>query len=153
MTDEQIQRWAAAYIEFELAQLKDQQQRSKLDLSGDLRAARQRQTPGSIQRKMFEHPLWWAIDDFMIDHKPAEDCWRAILEILKRAPPGEVLAVLAAGPLEDLINYHGPEFIDRIEVQARSDRAFRELLGGVWMSSTAEVWARLEKARKDPNET
>ena len=102
------------------------------------------------ERHAFDgHPLFWAAERFMEpgDSAPAEDCWQAILEILSRQPSDTVIGVLAAGPLEDLIHHAGPEFIERIEVQARRDPAFRHLLGCVWMSSSPEVWARVEAAR------
>ncbi|TPG44774.1 hypothetical protein EAH75_10595, partial [Rhodanobacter glycinis] len=70
-------------------------------------------------RALDGHPLFWAAERFMFpgDTASAEDCWATILEILARNPPEPILAVLAAGPLEDLIHYVGPEFIDRIELQ------------------------------------
>jgi len=55
--------------------------------------------------------------------------------------------MLAAGPLEVLIEYHGPNFIDRIEERAKSDAAFREVLWGVWPSSSSPVASRVEAAR------
>lgn len=58
-----------------------------------------------------------------------------------------MIGILAAGPLEDLIHAWGPAFIDRIEVQAHRDLAFRHLLGGVWRSSSEEIWKRIEVAR------
>jgi hypothetical protein len=54
-----------------------------------------------------------------------------------------VLGALAAGELEDLIEYHGPAFIERIEQEAARDPRFRCLLCGVWRSSTPQVWARV----------
>jgi hypothetical protein len=95
------------------------------------------------------HPLFWAAERFMLpgDSANAEDCWATILEILSRNPPEWVIGVLAAGPLEDLIDASGPEFIDRIELQARRDPAFRHLLGGVWPSSTSSILSRVEAAR------
>jgi hypothetical protein len=77
----------------------------------------------------------------------AEQAWLAILEVLSRSPSQEVIGILAAGPLEDLVEDWGIEFVDRIEHEARRNSAFRYLLGGVWQSSTLEVWSRIEKAR------
>ncbi|KAB7768787.1 DUF6869 domain-containing protein [Xanthomonas maliensis] len=100
-------------------------------------------------RSLDGHPLFWAAERFMFpgDSASVEDCWAAILEVLSRNPPELVVGVLAAGPLEDLIDRYGPEFIERIELQARRDPAFRHLLGGVWTSSTPSIWARVEAAR------
>ena len=100
-------------------------------------------------RSLDGHPLFWAAERFMLpsDEASAEDCWAAILEILSCNPPDSVIGVLAAGPLEDLIEYAGPDFIERIELNARRDPKFRHLLGGVWASSTPSIWARVEAAR------
>jgi hypothetical protein len=76
-----------------------------------------------------------------------DTAWGLILAILERDQSSRVVGMLAAGPLEDLIEYHGPQFIDRIELRARQDPAFRHLLGGVWESSSPQVWARVETAR------
>jgi hypothetical protein len=123
MTRDEISAWATAYIEAE-----------------------------KIPKITVNHPLWWAIEQFMPVGATVspEDCWLAILEVLSRNPPQEVLGVLAAGPLEDLIRFHGPKFIDQIEAESRRNPAFRWLLGGVWRGSTPEVWARVEKARGEP---
>jgi len=97
-----------------------------------------------------EDPNWWAIERFMeIDQRDqAEASWIAILRVLARKPSDQVLSVLAAGPLEDLIHYWGPAFIDRIEDAARRDAMFRSLLEGVWQSSTPEVWNRVTAFRR-----
>ena len=121
MTQEEIERWATAYIE-----------------------------ASQIQKIGTDHPLWWAIEQFMGvgDYQPtADERWKTIIEILRRDPPRSMIGNLAAGPLEDLIHGHGPEVIERIEIEARRDPAFRYLLGGVWESSTPEIWDRVRKAR------
>lgn len=97
------------------------------------------------------HPLFWAAEKFFeLNDRDPELCWKAILTILSRKPSTKVIGSLAAGPLEDLIQYHGPEFIDRIEEEARKNPDFRHLLGGVWESSSPAVWARIEEARGQP---
>jgi hypothetical protein len=96
------------------------------------------------------NPLWWAVEKFMMpatDSVTPEDCWAGILEVLARDPPESVKGILAAGALEDLIDQHGPKFIERIEAESKRNPAFRHLLGGVWESSTPEVWARVEKVQ------
>lgn len=42
------------------------------------------------------------------------------------------LCNVGAGPLEDLVHYHGAAFIDRIERAARNDTNFRVALSCVW---------------------
>jgi hypothetical protein len=77
-----------------------------------------------------------------------ETAWLAIVELSRQALTDEQIAVLAAGPLEDLLAYHGDAFIERVEKEARVYRAFRHLLGGVWRNSIPEtVWRRVEKIR------
>ncbi len=98
------------------------------------------------------HPLWWAVERFMEiiggeELSGAEDSWATILRIVELDPPDEVTEVLAAGPLEHLIEYYGPSFIDRIESEARRNADFRDLLGGVWKSGSDEIWARIEACR------
>jgi len=120
MPPNEIAAWASAYVEAQMLQ----------DIPGD-------------------HPLWWAIERFMLVDTSTlpEDCWAAILEILSRNPPQEVIGVLAAGPLEDLIRCHGPAFIERIETESRRNKVFRHLLGGVWQNTSPEIWARIQKSR------
>lgn len=63
--------------------------------------------------------------------------------------PGEfAFANLAAGPLEDLLVFHGEEVIDKVEEEARSNSAFDELLGGVWLGRmNVRVAERVARAR------
>ena len=74
--------------------------------------------------------------------------WQFILEVYKRDLPDKVVAVLAAGPLEDLLAKRGVDFIDRVEELARKDPKFNQLLGGVWRNAmTDEVWQRVQAIR------
>ena len=96
------------------------------------------------------HPLFWAINQFFeLEDDHPEICWEVILEVLHREPSQRVLGVLAAGPLEDLIDKHGPEYIEKIEKEAKVNPTFMHLLGGVWESGTPEVWNRVLKARRN----
>lgn len=94
------------------------------------------------------HPLWWAIGRFfeLMECNP-ELCWQALVEISRRNPPSNVIANAGAGPLEDLIDGHGDQFIDRIELEARRSRVFREMLAVVWQSGSDEVWSQVIKFR------
>jgi hypothetical protein len=80
-----------------------------------------------------------------------EIAWEAILRLLQRPLTDEQFSMLAAGPMEDLLCYHGAEVIERVEARAATDPKFRELLGGVWQRSTpADVWGRVETVRGEP---
>lgn len=75
-----------------------------------------------------------------------EGLWLFVQTIYPRPMTDRLFAILAAGPLEDLIVHHGPEFIDRIEIEARQNPRFRDLLGGVWGSSApGDVWPRIQR--------
>ena len=74
--------------------------------------------------------------------------WQAILQILERELTVDQIGVLAAGPLEDLLALHGPEFIDRVEREAPLNPRFHHLLGSVWKNRILpEIWERIQKAR------
>jgi hypothetical protein len=86
---------------------------------------------------------------------PAYECdpeilWLFVQNTYKRDLPERLVAILAAGPVEELLAYHGAQFIDRIEQEARRNTDFMHLLGGVWRNAiTKEVWGRIEKCRGD----
>jgi hypothetical protein len=78
-----------------------------------------------------------------------EAVWEAILRIMKHELSITQVALLAAGPVEDLLVLHGPKFIDRVEAEARRNEAFARMLGGVWERDMPwPVWRRVEAARK-----
>lgn len=93
---------------------------------------------------------WWAVEQ-VIDwglERQGEQLWQFITAAYKRDLSDKVFGCLAAGPLEDLLGQHGPEFIERVETLARKDPKFNYLLGGVWRNSmTDEIWQRVQAAR------
>jgi|SRR3569833_140346 len=79
-----------------------------------------------------------------------EIAWPAIVQISEQKLTDEQKALLAAGPLETLLAWHGAAFIDQIEQQAQRSTSFRHLLGGVWQRDISpEIWNRVEKARSE----
>jgi hypothetical protein len=93
---------------------------------------------------------WWAVSEVMdwALEGDGDRLWQFILEIYKRDLSDNIIAVLAAGPLEDLLAKRGVDFIDRIEELARKDPKFNYLLGGVWRNTmTDEVWQRVQAIR------
>ena len=64
---------------------------------------------------------------------PARLAWDVVVEILRRAPDDR-LDVYAAGPLEDLVRFHGVELVDVIEREAARDERFRWALGCIWLT-------------------
>jgi len=80
-------------------------------------------------------------------------CLDSVLEILKRIPcdtSDHHFQNLAAGPLEDLLVFHGKDYVNVVETIARRNPAFRLLLNGVWSSAIdKDVLQKLEKYRTD----
>ena len=82
-------------------------------------------------------------------HDEPEVAWTAILRLSENQLRMDQIAVLAAGPLETLLSTHGPQFIERIEVEAKRSQPFNHLLGGVWPSSIdPHIWDRVVTSRK-----
>jgi hypothetical protein len=95
-----------------------------------------------------EKKHWWAIEAMMeIPFEDPELAWELIERIHAAAVTEEVKGSLAAGPLESLMGEHGARFIDRVEVKARREPKFRELLRPVWLSESGKTqWERFYKA-------
>jgi hypothetical protein len=71
-----------------------------------------------------------------------------ILEVLAMESNERVLGNLAAGPLEDLLGGHGEQLMPRIEAEARCNRRFSKLLGGVWKNDIdGPVWKKVLELR------
>ena len=96
--------------------------------------------------------FFWAWEELheLVRREP-DTAWAVLLDILNRDCSPPVMANLAAGPMEDLLAHHGPEFIDRVERQARQDVKFRSMLGGVWQNAMSDdIWRRVEAVRGRP---
>ena len=79
--------------------------------------------------------------------------WEIVLDIFRAPHHESVDWSLAAGPLEDLLAWHGVDIIEKIQAEARADRKFKELLHGVWRSTTPHaIWSRFEAARNINND-
>lgn len=80
----------------------------------------------------------------LCDNEP-EVCWKVIHLIRQLDGSDTILANLAAGPLENLLVYHGSDFIDRIEALAAHDQQFKKLLGAVWQRDMPDaIWKRVK---------
>jgi hypothetical protein len=91
-----------------------------------------------------------ALEDFSFCQENPELVWQAILEVVRRDLSDEEKGDLAAGPLEELLYFHGADFIDRVEQAAQTNEQFNHLLGGVWRAEMPlEIWERVEKVRKE----
>ena len=77
--------------------------------------------------------LFWAWDRVtkLTTHDP-ESVWPIILDLIQAAPNDQVLANIGAGPLEDLLCWHGAAFIERVEQAASRNSRFRKSLAATW---------------------
>ena len=87
--------------------------------------------------------------------------WETILLVMRAYPEADfyaeeknearkVCGVLAAGPVEDLLSFHGHRFIEKFEEEARRDRRIAWLLGGAWQFQMSdEIWHRVRLAADD----
>ena len=87
---------------------------------------------------------FWAFEavDDLVKQQP-EQAWDIIVELVNNCPNDQVLANIAAGPLEDLLYAGAAQFIDRIENFAAESDAFRKCLTGVDNISPWEVYQRV----------
>ena len=89
------------------------------------------------------------------DPQRALDVVVRILDLIRDDPSGNLgqhTGILAAGLTEDIIRCHGELVIERIEAIAHARRDFADVLGGVWMVTSDDVWRRI-RAVATPVET
>ena len=87
-------------------------------------------------------------DGLMAPFADPEAVWKAILRIMRHKLTEDQIALLAAGPVEDLLALYGGQFIERMEAEAKRDPSFAHVLGGVWQRDMPlEIWRRIEAAR------
>jgi hypothetical protein len=101
----------------------------------------------SAARSQAHNDNFWAFTTLSdLCESAPEQGWEFI-EAIRRADGSDViLANLAAGPLEDLLVRHGPQFIERVEMLAASDPQFRKMLGALWKNSIRDdVWSRIQR--------
>src|ERR1700677_4481122 len=81
-----------------------------------------------------EEQDFWAFDEVnqIVRRDPAAGL-RLTCLLVNQTTSDEALAYVAAGPLEDLLTFHGPLFIDHVAVAARADERLQLALSGVWL--------------------
>jgi hypothetical protein len=96
----------------------------------------------------------WAV--FLVLELLEEDraeAWDLVRALVNAAPSDDVLAVVAAGPVEDFILLQAPESVDLIEQEARANPKFQQALRGVWIMRLAkerpDLFDRVEAAAGD----
>jgi hypothetical protein len=88
---------------------------------------------------------WVADFEYEATYENPEIGFQLVLEVIKLDPSKEIIEVLAAGPLESLLSHHGESMIRKIELEAKTNSKFTNLLGGVWQQSISdEVWKKVQ---------
>ena len=83
---------------------------------------------------------FWAWNDVMETvYETPEQGWKLILEMLQLAPSSVVISHIAAGPLENLLRYHGEAFIDRVRLECTTNIRLREALSTVLLDQKHDV--------------
>jgi hypothetical protein len=90
--------------------------------------------------------LFWSFEQTydLVREDPLE-AWKLILAIwsLDQSPPTR--QGLCAGPVAELLCYHGEYIIPHIEKRAMADPSFARLLGGLWQNTmTDDIWNRVQ---------
>jgi hypothetical protein len=92
----------------------------------------------------------WAFNEVSeITLKDAERGWTTIQALIAAAPDEGALAYVAAGPLDEVLEAHGRQIIDRVEELARQSPRFRRPLSRVACfedSMPEEIRTRVGKA-------
>ena len=93
-----------------------------------------------------QEALSWVTDqEYELVRNCPDEAWFLILEILRRNNSSQIVELLAAGPLEDLLAHHGERMIASVETEAKGNPEFARLLGGVWKNAMSEeVWSRVQ---------
>jgi hypothetical protein len=101
-----------------------------------------------------EDPDWWAVELLMTGSylDTDERRVRAVLDlVIDRAPDDDVLAVAAAGPLEDFVMEADEDRLQWIERRAEESARFRQALQRVWVwRLPPALFARVERAAGTP---
>lgn len=99
---------------------------------------------------------WTELDEtllYYINNNPHK-ALSIIRLIIEKAPSEKLIYYVAAGPLEDLLNYNGEKIINDLIEIARPNPKFRLALGGVWKSKIKEtVWSKVQKYAIQEGET
>lgn len=74
-----------------------------------------------------------------------EQQWQFLMAAVRQAESDDELSHIAAGPMEHLLGWHGPKYIDAVEAQATADPKFERMLAGVWKYMMKDdVWERIQ---------
>ncbi|MCC7425027.1 MAG: hypothetical protein IT428_32560 [Planctomycetaceae bacterium] len=90
----------------------------------------------------------WAFHGIMdMVRESPEIAWPLVRAAILSSPSPEASAIIAAGPLENLLCFHGPGFVDRVVRESSRDPQFRDCLRLVWGHSRMDpdVYAKIRE--------
>lgn len=74
--------------------------------------------------------------------------WDVILGMIRQATEDD-LGHIAAGPIEGLLGWHGPAWIEYVEAEARLNPKFARAMTGVWKYMIPDdVWERIKLVKE-----
>jgi hypothetical protein len=83
----------------------------------------------------------WVEVDEVIRRDPTTG-WELTCRLINHSESDGALAFIAAGPLEDLLNFHGDSVIALIEQECVSNARLRLALSAVWLDRGSPIWDR-----------
>ncbi len=69
------------------------------------------------------------------------DKWSQLLALVAAAPDDIQIALLGAGPLEDLLRYHASDVVELLEGEIQGNARLRAALANVWLQGAHPVRA------------
>ena len=82
---------------------------------------------------------------YRLPNDEPEDCWRFVQIACELPLSEDRLGLLGAGVLEDLMDSHGADFLDRVEAAAKESAAMQTVVDAVWTMSMEPYVARAFK--------
>jgi hypothetical protein len=79
---------------------------------------------------------------FQLPVEEPEDCWRFIQIACELPLSDDQLGLLGAGVLEDLMDAHGQDFLDRVEAAAKESVHMQTVVDAVWTMNMDPYVAR-----------
>ena len=102
--------------------------------------------PHSPKQDALEDPSWWAVDAMMgLSRDNPLRALEICFQIARLSARPEVLEMLGAGPLEDLLS-EDPTLFDALVFEVTSNPRLAEALRSVWKSTIPDdVWLALQR--------
>jgi hypothetical protein len=90
--------------------------------------------------------LFWSFErTYNLVREDPSEAWKLILTIWSFDQSLPTRKGLCAGPIGELLCFHGEYIIPYVERQAKVDPSFARLLGGLWQNTMSDaIWNRLQ---------